>query len=379
MTGTPRNEAPFSKTHPEIVMVCVGSSDFLYSGTKRNTIVVDPQSAAEASSRIAVEQADVVAGTCADVTLSGVTIGQAFDLLVIIEAEQVSLPSAIAPLVHARRTVLIGDPRQLPLFVDPEMQDWFRDFTVGPGQDKPAASMAALLTTSLFELLLAETPSSNKVVLTAQYRMPGAVADFISRNFYDGMLCRPAGDRNRESLSNSPLPQPFTIVDTSLLPTWQRMESLKGRSFVNRAEAHVIAAIVAAEDHRGRDWAVVVPYTAQAHLIREQLRNMIGLARVTDLESRVGTIDSFRGFEHGVVIVGCTRSNGSGSVGFLRELQRFNVAMTRAREQLVVVGDMHTLTSARDLPVRAFMSAMIEHVQRRGEVISANEITGRLR
>ena len=193
------------------------------------------------------------------------------------------------------------------------------------------------------------------------------------------MLCRPAGDRNRESLSNSPLPQPFTIVDTSLLPTWQRMESLKGRSFVNRAEAHVIAAIVAAEDHRGRDWAVVVPYTAQAHLIREQLRYMIGLARVTDLESRVGTIDSFRGFEHGVVIVGCTRSNGSGSVGFLRELQRFNVAMTRAREQLVVVGDMHTLTSARDLPVRAFMSAMIEHVQRRGEVISANEITGRLR
>ena len=91
-----------------------------------------------------------------------------------------SLPSAIAPLVHARRTVLIGDPRQSPHSWTLKCRIGFATSLVGPGQDKPAASMAALLTTSLFELLLAETPSSNKVVLTAQYRMPGAVADFLS-------------------------------------------------------------------------------------------------------------------------------------------------------------------------------------------------------
>jgi AAA domain len=345
-----------------------------------NAVVVDPACDTDASPRIVAEQADVVAGTTVGITLSGITIGQVFDLLVIMEAEKVSLPSAIVPLVSARRAVLIGDPRQLPLFVDPDMHGWFRRLTGRPEQDLPVADMEALLTTSLFELLLAEAPSSNKVVLTAQYRMPGAVADFISHNFYDGMLTSPAGDLGGESVIRSPLPQPFTIVDTSCLPPWQREERRRGRSYVNRAEVDIISAIVTAEDRRGRDWAVVVPYAAQASLIREQLRKRLEPARTTgDLEVMVGTIDNFSGVEHDLVVVGCTRSNRSGSIGFLRELRRFNVAMTRARRQLVVVGDMQTLTSARDLPVRALMSAMLAHVQRRGEIVPADEITRRLR
>lgn len=322
-------------------------------------------------------QVQVVAGTAARMTLSGITTSQAFDLLVIVEAEKVSLPSAIAPLVSARRVVLIGDPRQLPLFVDPEMLSWLRQLTAGSGEDLPVAEMEALLTTSLFELLLTEAPVTHKVVLRAQYRMPSAVADFVSRNFYDGML---SSRVLREPLVASPLPYPFTIVDTSCLPPWERRELRSARSYVNRAEANIISAIVTAEDGRGRDWAVAVPYAAQASLIREQLRQSLGRAGAAgDLEVRVGTIDSFSGREHDLVIIGCTRSNEQRSVGFLRELRRFNVAMTRARRQLVVVGDMETLTGAYDRPVRELMRAMSDHVRRCGEIIGADTVAGRLR
>lgn len=345
-----------------------------------NVSVVDLESA---PTEIAVEQPDVVAGTPAGVALSGITVGRAFDLLVIIDAERVSLPSAIVPLASAGRAVLMGDPSQLPLFVDPEMHDWVSRLTGGAEQSRPGVTMETLLTTSLFELLLAKTPSSNKVVLTTQYRMPSTVADFISHNFYERTLVSPARDQGKISMSRSLLPQPFTIVDTSCLPTYRRGERLhvrsgQGSGYVNLIEADIIAAIVTAEARRGRDWAVAVPYAAQANLIRKLLRKTLGPAP-GDLEAIVGTIDKFSGVEHDLVIVGCTRSNRSGSVGFLRDVRRMNVAMTRARGQFVVVGDMQTLTSARDLPVRALMSAMVAHVQRRGEIVPANEITGRLR
>ena len=180
----------------------------------------------------------------------------------------------------------------------------------------------------------------------------------------------------REPLIPSPLPHSFTIVDTSCLSPWERRERHSGQSYVNRAEANIISAIVAAEDGRGRDWAVAVPYTAQVSLIRRQLLQTLGSAGgIRDLELRVGTIDSFMGREHDLVIVGCTRSNDRRSVGFLQELRRFNVAMTRARRQLVVVGDMEALKSARERPVRELMNAMFEHVRGRGEIVRADTIT----
>jgi AAA domain len=351
--------------------------------TAMNTVLVAPESTPEA--RRTLEQASVVVGTAAGITLSGVAADLPFDLLVIIGAEQVSLPDALAALASARRVVLTGDPSQLSLFVDPDMRDWLRQLAVGgEEQDNPGETMEALLTTSLFELLLAETPSSNKVVLTTQYRMPSAVADFISHNFYGGMLASPARERDEDDAVSSPLARSFTIVDTSALPPRERtervlMERPRG-SFINCAEAGIIAAIAVAEDRRGRDWAVAVPYTAQASLIRELLGKAFGPTRSPeDLRLAVGTIESFKGTEHDLVIVGCTRSNRSGAVGFLRDMRRLNVAMTRARRQLIVVGDMQTLTNARDLPLRSLMRAMVAHVQLRGEIIRADRITLRLR
>jgi superfamily I DNA and/or RNA helicase len=101
-------------------------------------------------------------------------------------------------------------------------------------------------------------------------------------------------------------------------------------------------------------------------LIRQLLNAELGAA--TLIEDNVGTVDSFQGGERDLIVYGCTRSNSAGEVGFLKELRRFNVAITRAKEHLVVVGDMRTLANATDHGVRDLMSAMVTYVRAEGDL-----------
>jgi superfamily I DNA and/or RNA helicase len=126
------------------------------------------------------------------------------------------------------------------------------------------------------------------------------------------------------------------------------------------------------------EWVVIVPYKAQAELIRRRLRRKLTASQDLNLQERVATVDSFQGGECSRVVYGFTRSNQNGNVGFLRELRRLNVAMTRTQEQLVMVGDAETLTQAQDRPFRETMEALREHVQYQGEWLSAEECQARL-
>ncbi len=110
-----------------------------------------------------------------------------------------------------------------------------------------------------------------------------------------------------------------------------------------------------------------MPYLAQAELIRRLLTG-----RVSDAEKirlNVGTVDSFQGGERDVILYGFTRSNPERRVGFLKELRRVNVAITRARLQLVLVGDLDTLTEARDRGFRERARALRDHVAGVGEIV----------
>jgi hypothetical protein len=93
----------------------------------------------------------------------------------------------------------------------------------------------------------------------------------------------------------------------------------------------------------------------------------------------VGTVDSFQGGERDVILYGFTRSNPERRVGFLRELRRVNVAITRARQQLVLVGDLETLTSAKDEGFRGLAGSLRDYVAGSGEIISCGMARSRLR
>lgn len=315
-----------------------------------------------------IRYAHVVAATCIGVAARPELSGLDFDLAVIDEAGQIAVPDVLVPLVRARRAVLVGDHHQLPPYLDPEVREWAeRDHDLATG---------ALVATSALELLCAELPDAGVVALTNQRRMPSVVADFVSAAFYDGRLRTPGPDRPHDAWL---FRTPMAFVDTSRLPASERSERGAGRDsgqerpgYVNRAEAELLVLLAAHYDERGEQWAVVVPYAAQAELITEALTQRTG--RPHQVRLNVGTVDSFQGGERDVILYGFTRSNRTGRVGFLSELRRANVAFTRARCQLVLVGDLSTLTEATNLPFRDLSRALREHVAARGEIREYGEV-----
>lgn len=183
----------------------------------------------------------------------------------------------------------------------------------------------------------------------------------------------------RSGLARKRRPKATAVTPSARARTERNLSRNQGGQeygFENPAEAELIAGIVLRAARAGVEWAVIVPYRAQADLVRRMLRRELGEKRVDD---NVGTVDSFQGGERDLVVYGCTRSNGAGEVGFLRELRRLNVAITRAKEQLVVVGDMRTLTNARDAGLRELMTAMVAHVREHGDLRPSKDVSARLR
>ncbi|MDL5205242.1 AAA domain-containing protein [Streptomyces sp. ALI-76-A] len=317
-----------------------------------------------------VRYAHVVAATCIGVASRPELTGLDFDLAVIDEAGQIGVPDVLVPLVRARRAVLVGDHRQLPPYVDSEVRQW--------GEGCGDAAVPPLLTTSALEMLRPVLPDEAVVPLTDQRRMPSAVARFVSAAFYDGQLRTPDPDPPHDSRL---FRTPMAFVDTSRLPAGRRFEREAGdaelrKGYVNPAEADLLTLLAAHYDGRGEEWAVIVPYAAQAALIKADLTRCTG--RPERARRNVGTVDSFQGGERDVILYGFTRSNPGGRVGFLAELRRANVALTRVRRQLVLVGDLSTLTRAKDAGFRDLSRALRDHLAGCGETRSYEEVRAML-
>lgn len=315
-----------------------------------------------------IRYADVLAATCVGAASRPELSDVDFELVVVDEAGQIGVPDALIPLVRARRAVLVGDHRQLPPFLDSEVEAW------GAADGDPA--VRTLLSTSVLELLVRRFPRDNVVPLTWQRRMPKVIADFISTAFYDGQLHTDVHRTHRDELFR----QPFAFVDTSTLPARTRAESKSGKGqevwgragYVNHAEADLLVRLAAHYDRRGAEWAVIVPYRAQVDLLRRRLGSVVGSSAVVELN--VGTVDSFQGGERDVILYGFTRSNGNGGVGFLDELRRANVAFTRAKNQLVLVGDLATLTGATNTGFRELARSLRDHVVAHGDLRDYQEV-----
>lgn len=316
-----------------------------------------------------IRYADVIGATCVGAASRREIAGVEFDLAIVDEAGQIGTADLLVPLVRAKRAVLVGDHRQLPPVVEHEVADWAAETADG--------DVAALLSTSALELLVGRLPDSHIVQLTRQRRMPEVIADFVSDMFYDGMLRTEVVRTHDASLFASPL----AFVDTCRLPERQRAESPavpgnRRSGWVNHVEAKLLVLLAERYHRRGAEWALIVPYAAQKKLISEQL-----LARIHDADAiamSVGTVDSFQGGERDVILYGFTRSNSDGRIGFLDELRRANVAFTRAKRQLVLVGDMKMLLRADDARFRELAHSLRDHIRATGDVHQAADFAARL-
>lgn len=278
---------------------------------------------AEVTTRL-LDHAQVIAATLTglDPNLLG---PRRFDWVVMDEAGQSTEPAQWIPLLYAPRAVLAGDPYQLP-----------------PTVISPQAA-AQGLALSLLERLMRDADATLSRRLTVQYRMHADIMDFSSRMFYVGsQVAHPSVQahllRGLPGVADTPLTAtPIHFVDTAGAGHDDEAEA-DGDSRLNPGEASVVAAWARALLAAGvppTALAVITPYAAQARL----LRSLLPLAEVD-----IDTVDGFQGREKEAVVISLVRANREGEVGFLADTRRMNVALTRARRKLVVVGDSATLS-----------------------------------
>lgn len=237
-----------------------------------------------------------------------------FRTVFIDEASQATEPATWVPVTRAERVILAGDPLQLPPTIKSE----------------EAARKG--LSISLMEKVMNRTKAHS--MLQVQYRMNEGIMAFSNQAFYGGELKADGSVANRSLASGQ---QAFEFIDTAGCGFDEQQP--EGRyGFFNPGEANIIAAhweeLVATLGF-SPECGVISPYKEQVKLLKSQFQ---GTEQVT-----VNTVDGFQGQEKEVIYVSLVRSNSSGEIGFLKDYRRLNVALTRAKSKLVVVGDSGTL------------------------------------
>lgn len=312
-----------------------------YLNTKRNY----------ALAQVLLESVDLVGATCVGINTQSRFESMKFDVTIIDEAGQIQVHNAMVPMSRSPKVIMLGDHLQIPPHADAQVVE----------RCETAGIDVSLLYKSFFEYLYERFPDSNKVLLDTQYRMPAEVADLLSGWFYDGKYL--SADFKQQLVS--PLPQlfrrPFAIVSTSDSPN--RLEtSVEGKGYKNDYEAHLIAKVVQQilvrdsllNDSRNprfsaSDLGIITPYSSQVKQIREKIRQLLPFLAAADVTDMVASLDSFQGQERPVIIYSCTRSNRRpphiARVGFLKELRRLNVALSRPQQMLLFVGDIDFLST----------------------------------
>ena len=278
-----------------------------------------------------------------------------FSTLFIDEAAQALEPACWAAILRADRVIMGGDHQQLPPTV------------------KSLAAARGGLADTLMQKVVALHPQCVSL-LTVQYRMNEDIMAFSSRWFYGGRLQAAPEAAHRQV---SPLDTPLTWIDTSDLsgnPGAPGTFEARTRtsSLTNAQEARLVIHTLRdyiemlspqkIESERV-DFGIITPYRGQARLIRRLLKMQHYFRRLRR-HITVGTVDGFQGQERDVIVISLVRDNAAGQIGFLRDLRRMNVAITRARMKLIIVGNAQTLSHHR------FYRALAEHIRRHGEMVT---------
>ena len=252
-----------------------------------------------------------------------------FDRVVIDEAGQATEPTTWLPIQWGKSVVLAGDHMQLP-----------------PTITSPDAQSGGL-GVSLMERLHQRFGDVITHTLTEQYRMHSHIMGFPSAEFYDGKLTAhpTVANHNLADLGyfgrQDPAAAPLLLIDTAGANYDEESEE-GGESLLNRREGELVCEVIAEYLGAGlspHDIGVISPYAAQVRLIKRLLNGKNAPNPGLEVES----IDGFQGREKELIIISLVRSNTDGTIGFLEEWRRLNVAFTRARRKLIVIGDSATL------------------------------------
>jgi len=255
--------------------------------------------------------------------------GRKFHTVVIDEAGQALEPACWIPILKAKKVVFAGDHCQLSPTIKSNL----------------AAKNG--LSTTLLEKSVALHPEA-VVLLEEQYRMNEIIMGYSSKIFYENKLKAHESVAHRLLAADEPA---LAFIDTAGCGFEEKSE---GTSTVNPEEAVFLLkhltqlvqklALIYTVEHFP-SVAIIAPYKQQIYVLKDLLLNAPEL-QVYAAHITINTIDSFQGQERDIVYIGLTRSNADSIIGFLSDVRRMNVAMTRAKKKLVVIGDSATLSKS---------------------------------
>ena len=262
-----------------------------------------------------VDSSDVILATNSSSALEAIARVK-FDVAIIDEASQSTIPSILIPIAKAHRFILAGDHKQLPPTI--------------------ISDRAGELSKTLFEELIRIYPFKSQL-LNTQYRMNSLLMKFPNREFYNNNLKSDLSVDDitiKDILDSGNDEEALLFIDTSDIYDNKERHLKDSKSIVNEIEAEI--AIKIANDYLNdgvdeSDIGIISPYADQVKIIQDR----------TPIE--VKTVDGFQGREKEIIIISTVRSNNNGNIGFLSDLRRLNVAITRAKRKLIIIGNKNTL------------------------------------
>jgi ATP-dependent RNA/DNA helicase IGHMBP2 len=281
-----------------------------------------------------IAEATVIAGTFYGIQRIADSINQ-FDYVIVDEAGQAIEPAIWSVAHFGKQLVLAGDDLQLPPTVKSREAQKM-------GLDKSLLQIAAEI-------------NFPKILLNVQYRMHHSIMGFSNEQFYEGQLIAHSSVKN-EKLPHA-LHEPIEYIDTAGCSYEEDKDNESG-GISNPGEVKVIQNILKEFDSEKHTIGIITPYRAQLNEI---------ISTISNEKVNSNTIDSFQGQEQDIIIISLVRSNEKADIGFLKDYRRMNVAMTRAKMKLVVIGDSATIGQDK------FYAAFLDYVEVHGSYRTAWE------
>lgn len=266
------------------------------------------------------------------------------------EAAQGLEPATWIPVLKAERVIFAGDHHQLPPTI------------------KSFEAARNGLETTLFEKAILRNNAD--VLLREQYRMNEKIMAFSNLIFYEGQLLANEKVANHTIFADD---LPLEFIDTAGTGFSEQTDP-ETKSTFNKDEAYLLfkhlntyLKTVAESGENIENMAIISPYKAQVQLLQQVFEQELETDAETKRKIAVNTIDSFQGQERDIIYISLVRSNEKSTIGFLSDIRRMNVAMTRAKKKLVVIGDSSTICK------NEFYNKFFEYVNEIGAYRSAFE------
>jgi superfamily I DNA and/or RNA helicase len=334
--------------------------------------------------KLYVQHANVIGTTCvASARRDFMEEYPVFDVVIIDEVSKATPPELLLPMLKGKKIILVGDHHQLPPLVG---QETLEEFLEESEDRQEKIELKKLLEESLFERLFRTLPKQNKTMLGIQYRMHESIMETISPFYKDGDYRLQCGIADSDNERDHGIESRYIKQNDHLLwfdmpnePNYFENKVTGGTSRYNQSELTMVKNLL-------MDLDKSIGKNKSSGTVNQEFKKSVGVISFygeqvkridrliqqelmpQHLHCRTGSVDKFQGMEMDIIILSFVRNHKdkSGDIGFARDYRRLNVALSRARELLIIVGSAEMFAvRTKDVKARSMYSRLVEEIKKK--------------